>query len=96
MAGEYLPSDVDGLVMIAELRDDYYRHPVTKDRIGMMAELRLQEQRFGLSPIDRRRLQWEVERGDEAEERTTKRRETQKTTKSRAAGDPRALLRAVK
>jgi len=33
------------------------------------AEIRLQGVRFGLSPIDRRRLQWEIEHTEEAQHR---------------------------
>ena len=32
----------------------------------LAAELRLQAARFGLSPIDRRRLDWEVAKSDDA------------------------------
>ena len=68
MASEFL--DVDrrgGLYLIADL----YQARWTADSASAIAniskEIRLQEARFGLSPIDRRRLQWEVARGEEAE-----------------------------
>jgi hypothetical protein len=62
MAAEYLESDVPGLVTLAMLKDNFVREP----KPGLAAEIRMQEQRFGLSPIDRRRLQWEVERVQKA------------------------------
>lgn len=55
MAGQYLSTDVDGLGRIAVLVDDFY-----KGNLSLMAEIRLQETRFGLSPLDRSRLQWEI------------------------------------
>lgn len=58
MASEWLPSDLDGLVAVATLWDRYWR---THD-MKILAEIRLQEARFGLSPLDRRRLQWEVKK----------------------------------
>lgn len=62
MAAEYLESDVEGLYLVAELHQQFWGG-ATK----LAAEIRLQEQRFGLSPIDRRRLQWEVHRVETAE-----------------------------
>jgi len=65
MAGEYLPTDIDGLARIALLVDDYYNKPNRE----VLSEIRLQEARFGLSPVDRSRLQWEVLKGEEAEKK---------------------------
>jgi hypothetical protein len=56
MAHEYVEADKHGLFILANLHEDYWR---TGER-EIAAEIRLQEQRFGLSPIDRRRLQWQV------------------------------------
>src|SRR5574341_465866 len=70
MAPEYDDSDRHGLFLMAVLIDEFWLSP-TKE---LAAEIRLQRQAFGLSPIDRRRLQWEIDRGDEASERTQKRR----------------------
>lgn len=89
MAGEYLDTDRDGLGRLAMLVNQFY---VERDP-KLLAEIRLQEARFGLSPVDRSRLQWEVERGEEA------RRRRQPATPVSApvddAPDPRQLLRAV-
>lgn len=63
MRDEYLRSDVPVLVRLALLVDNYYRDP----RSSMLAEIRMQEQRFGFTPLDRRRLQWEVRRANEAD-----------------------------
>jgi hypothetical protein len=87
MAVEFLDADVHGLFVLADLWDLYWRGD--KDRA---AEIRLQEQRFGLSSLDRRRLQWEVERVEQAQ----KRRPIPPVAQKRPMKDPRAFLKAVK
>lgn len=87
MAGEYLPTDVDGLGRLAILVDEYYKAP---DK-AVLAEIRLQEARFGLSPVDRSRLQWEVQKGEEAA-----RRRKPPETGIKSAKDPRGILGVVK
>ena len=86
MAGEYLPSDVDGLVRLAMLVNEFYLEP----KPTLLAEVRLQEQRFGLSPLDRSRLQWEVAKVEEAE------RKQRQHVPRRKGTDPRAVLQMVK
>ena len=63
MVEQYLPSDVSGLSRLAIMVDLYNREP----KATCLAEIRLQESRFGLSPLDRGRLQWSVQRGEFAE-----------------------------
>lgn len=87
MASQWLETDVDALGRLAILWDAYYQ-----GQVMALSEIRLQEQRFGLSPLDRSRLQWEVSRGQEAEERTKRRQPAAK----KVSGDPRAILMAVK
>lgn len=74
MAPEYDESDIHGLFMLAMLVNAFWSEPSTT----LMSEIRLQGQRFGLSPIDRRRLQWEIEQGEKAEESTRQRRNEQR------------------
>lgn len=88
MAGQWLLTDIDGLGRVALLWDQYYKSPGDSK---VMAEIRLQEQRFGLSPLDRSRLQWEVNRAEEAEH---KRPSPQ--TRRTGTSDPRMVLMAVK
>lgn len=99
MAPEYDESDAHGLFMLAVLVNDYWTSVSVKERLAAAAEIRLQSQRFGLSPIDRRRLQWEISRAEEATDKTTKRRRNIQQQDGAAqpapAGDPRAVLRAV-
>ncbi len=96
MAPEFDASDVHGLFALAVLVDDFWTAETPTARRDMAAEIRLQTQRFGLSPIDRRRLQWEIERTEEAQDRGSRRRTAAAESSSQpAAGDPRALLRSV-
>lgn len=92
MAQEYLPTDVDGLARLAVIVDDYHKAETPKERRELMQEIRLQEARFGLSPVDRARLHWEVQKGEEAQQR----RRSERTAPSEQAADPRRILRAVK
>lgn len=87
MAAEYLPTDVDGLARLALLVDKFYKNP-TSDK---MSEIRLQEARFGLSPVDRSRLQWEVQKGEEAE----RKRRPQQADYTPSKKDPRGVLGVV-
>lgn len=86
MSTQWLPTDTDALGRLAVLWDEFYKAPDTKT----MAEIRLQESRFGFSPLDRSRLQWEVNRAEGSEQRRPAR------PVRREASDPRALLTAVK
>lgn len=88
MAHEFLDADVHGLFMLADLIDQYWRDP-SKDLAG---EIRLQRQSFGLTPLDRRRLQWEVERVEQA---GRKRQQLPPPPAPEAGDDPRKLLRLV-
>ena len=88
MSTKWLPTDVGGLGMLAVLVDNFHK----SGNPNLLAEIRLQRQCFGLTPLDRSRLQWEVERGDSADRKLRERTEPAK----RVSGDPRALLKAVK
>jgi hypothetical protein len=85
MATKWLETDVDALGRLALLWDALYL-----GNVAVMAEIRLQEQRFGLSPLDRSRLQWEVAKGEEAE------RKREQRVPKKTGTDPRAILMAVK
>ena len=89
MASQWVQTDVDGMGRLAIAWDEYYKHPT----VAWLAELRLQEQRFGLSPLDRSRLQWEIGRTDQAERNPDK--PVRQPSKPRT-DDPRAILLAVK
>ena len=85
---EYITVDVAGLLILAVLVDAFWHSP-TRELAG---EIRLQRQCFGLTPIDRRRLQWKF--GPDAA--TTARRTPPKPPATRAKkADPRRHLSAV-
>lgn len=83
MASQWLPSDAEGLLAVAELVDLYWRHPDPK----ILGEIRQQSARFGLSPLDRMRLSWKIETPAE------KKAPAQPTRG--AVVDPRGVLRGV-
>lgn len=89
MAVEYIACDVPGLVNVARLQD-----AVNYGDLSGLAELRLQRQCFGLTPLDRRRLQWETERGETAERRRSQQK-PQPVSQPTAKNDPRNVLRMV-
>jgi hypothetical protein len=95
MASEYLEVDKQGgLYLLAELHQQRWTASDPGDIVEVAKEIRQQEVRFGLSPIDRRRLQWEVEKGEQATERTEKRRD-RGGSKADATTDPRSVLKVV-
>lgn len=92
MAPEWAPSDRHGLYLLAMLVNAYWTAPTSQ----LAAEIRLQRQCFGLTPVDRQRLRWELERGEEAAVATERRRSAtalrgakRATTKT----DPRDVLK---
>jgi hypothetical protein len=96
MAPEYDDSDRHGLFSLAVLVDDFWHCGEAKLRTAIAAEIRQQRQCFGLTPIDRRRLQWEIERSEDAQDRGQRRRGTTPPVAPVAgATDPRSALRAV-
>ena len=88
MAGEYLTADVDGLLILAQLIDAFWSAPSS----SLAGEIRLQRQCFGLTPVDRHRLQWEMERAAATKKRTP----GAAAPPSKGVQDPRRVLRRVK
>ena len=80
MAAVWLEADVPGLVRLAELIDLGHREGATP--LTAMSEIRALEDRYGLSPLARRRLQWEVDQAGGGSPETPK-------------GDDSRWLRAV-
>lgn len=93
MASEYLDADMKGgLYLLADLHQARWKADNPADLVKLAAEIRLQEVRFGLSPVDRSRLRWSIEQGETAAERTEARRERKAPKKER---DPRSVLKAI-
>lgn len=95
MAPEFDDSDKHGLFQLALLVDDFWTANTSRERKELAAEIRQQSQRFGLSPIDRRRLQWTIEQVNEAQDKGDRRRAKAPPAKADGGSDPRATLRAV-
>lgn len=93
MAPEFDSSDIHGLYVLADLVDAFWLEESPRARTALAGEIRLQRQCFGLTPIDRRRLQWEIERTDEAQDRGAKRRAKASPKQPEPAADPRSVLR---
>jgi hypothetical protein len=102
MSSEYDDSDIHGLWSLAAVVDDFWTAGNQRDRIAAAAEIRLQSVRFGLSPMDRRRLEWQIVATDDAKDKAAKRRreaaadgqQQQPQAPARPAGvDPRSALR---
>lgn len=97
VSSQFAKSDKHGMYRLLFLVNRFWklteRNP---ERIKISAEIRQLESKFGLSPLDRRRLQVEIERGEEAEERTTQRAARRQAAKRKPGDDPREALRAVK
>ncbi|HOU22676.1 MAG TPA: hypothetical protein PLN42_00325 [Anaerolineae bacterium] len=86
MAEQFLDADKHALYRLAVLVDLFWREP-SKELAG---EIRLEQQAFGLTPIDRRRLQWSVEQEE------VKRRTRQAAPEAEThAEDPRKVLKMV-
>ena len=61
IAGEWVDADVPGLIVLAQLVEDFWRaEPAQRAKVA--AEIRMQQREYGLSPFSRRQLQWEVKR----------------------------------
>ena len=62
MADEWVDGDVPALIRIARLDHDFWTVDDAKTATSIAAEIRQQQGRFGLTPFDRRSLQWEIQR----------------------------------
>ena len=82
MVSEYLASDLSGLMILADLVDRYWY-----GQVALATEIRLQRQCYGLTPIDRRRLQWEIHPDKPDEKKAEPFRDT-----GEPAADPRRLF----
>jgi len=84
MAKKFLEADRHGLYRLAALIDAFWSTPTT----ALAAEIRLEEARFGLSPMDRHRLQWQIVPDQKPKRNPAKEGPTDDA-------DPRAALRLV-
>lgn len=91
MASEYLLADIHGLFRLAVLIDDFWKKPTG----ALSAEIRLMQQPYGLTPLDRRRLEWSVEQSEDAKDRGAERRKRAQREQVPSNGpDPRSVFSA--
>jgi hypothetical protein len=65
MAAEWDASDLHGLIILAALDTAYFQAEGDATARALLArEIRLQRQCYGLTPADRRRLQWDIRPAD--------------------------------
>ena len=83
MATIWEDADIDALVRLARLRDDFRRGELPVSALGAMQQL---EDRFGLSPKARRQLQWEISRSEASESQTAGAKATPRTLRAVDAG----------
>lgn len=69
MAPEYHKSDIEGLYRLLALVDAFWRKP----SMTLNGEIRLYEAQFGLNPLARRRLEWQIETTEEAQDKGERR-----------------------
>ena len=86
MAAEFVEADKHALFRLAVLVDMFWSEPSKE----LAAEIRLEQQAFGLTPIDRRRLQWSIEE-EEARKRPAARQGPARAEP--CAEDPRKILK---
>ena len=82
MAGEILRADEFALFMLAALIDSFVKKP----SVQLAAEIRQQQREFGLTPLNRRRLEWQVAQTDEAVQKYHRRQAKQATVIEDARG----------
>ena len=88
MASEFHSSDRHGLFRLAVLIDEFWTHPSTQAN----AEIRLAQKDYGLTPLDRRRLEWTIASAERATDEGQKRRGTKESAPRRdddGGPDPR-------
>lgn len=83
MAPEFLRADTGGLFVLATLVDQFWKKPSPY----LAAEIRQSRKDFGLTPMDRRRLQWEIVRTEDA-----LRKRPNPPVAPKKGGDPRLKL----
>ncbi|QZD98844.1 hypothetical protein SEA_TRACKER_1 [Gordonia phage Tracker] len=92
MSSEFVDSDIHGLYLACFYMSQVL-NPWLKmsDRISASKAYETQVRNFGLNPMSRRTLQWEIERSEEAQYRGRKRRERKIPDSAPEPADPRGV-----
>lgn len=88
MASQFVDADIPGIFRIIVLTQAFMKTPTT----NISAEIRQLSFSYGLSPMDRRRLQWTIVKADEALDAAVKRKARTKD-KNVIDLDPRDALK---
>jgi len=86
MRVQYTWGDIPALVRLATLVDWYWK----TGKLDVAKEIRLLEREFGLTPLSRRRLEWQIVQTEDAIE--TFREKQAKRPRVVNGGDPREVL----
>lgn len=95
MAAEYVDADLRGLYMLAMLEQVVWTTESATMRQSAMGEIRLARKDYGLTPYDRRRLEWTIEQTEDAQARGETRRARTATPSPAEADDPRRGLHSA-
>lgn len=95
MVPEWDASDVDALYLAARLQQQFWDSETSAStRTSTGAEIRQVMTQCGLTPMSRRSLQWEIDRGESAAQKTAQRRGGSAPVKRAAKkADPRTKRR---
>jgi hypothetical protein len=94
MVPEWTESDIDALYLAARLQQQFW-DPETpaSTRTSTGGEIRQVLTQCGLTPMSRRSLQWEIDRGESAAQKTAQRRGTPPKKAAPKKADPRTTRR---
>jgi hypothetical protein len=81
---EYLRADLPALFRLVKLVDEFWK----TDDLAVAREIRLLEREFGLTPLARRRLEWQVVQTEEA----LNKHEINRGRRAKQVSDPRGVL----
>lgn len=95
MSSEYHESDRHQVIVLAMLMDDFFTAETRGQRTNISAEIRQHRTAFGMTPYDRRRLEWTIEQAEGAKDSGAARRERRGSPQPKAGSDPRAALSIV-
>lgn len=84
----YQQSDIEGLYRLAALVEAFWHKPT----IGLNGEIRLYEAQFGLNPLARRRLDWQIAATETAQDQAEARKAARKPSRPADDGDDLAAL----
>lgn len=88
MASEFVAADVHGMFRLAMMVNDFWIEPTASRH----AEIRIAQAAYGLTPYDRRKLEWTVETAEAAKDRGNQRRRSMSAEQHSAADDPRLRI----